>query len=73
MSIRGMLTPSDLVTAIDDGAIDTVLVAFPDLQGRLVSLVHRPALVMETTHRLLRLAQHIRKRAVGRGSGRAAH
>ena len=36
MSIRGMLTPSDLVAAIDDGAIDTVLVAFPDLQGRLV-------------------------------------
>ena len=36
MSIRGMMTAAELVAAIDDGAIDTVLVAFPDLQGRLV-------------------------------------
>ncbi len=27
-----------------------------DLQGRLVQMVHQPALVLETTHRLLRLA-----------------
>ncbi len=33
---RGMLHASRLQTAIQDGEIDTVLVAFPDLQGRLV-------------------------------------
>ena len=27
-----------------------------DFQGKLVHLVHRPALVLETAHRLLRLA-----------------
>ena len=34
--VRGMLHASRLQTAINDGEIDTVLVAFPDLQGRLV-------------------------------------
>ena len=33
---RGMMQAPELVAAIDTGEIDTVLVAFPDLQGRLV-------------------------------------
>jgi len=33
---RGMLHASKLEEAISDGLVDTVLVAFPDLQGRLV-------------------------------------
>lgn len=36
MTVRGMLTADELAEAIASGAIDTVLVAFPDLQGRLV-------------------------------------
>jgi glutamine synthetase len=36
MVARGMLHASKLEEAIADGDIDTVLVAFPDLQGRLV-------------------------------------
>jgi nicotinamidase-related amidase len=27
-----------------------------DIQGKLVQMVHRPAMVLETTHRLLKLA-----------------
>jgi glutamine synthetase len=33
---RGMLTIEELDTLVTDGAIDTVLVVFPDLQGRLM-------------------------------------
>lgn len=33
---RGMLTPDDLDALISDGVVDTVLVAFPDQQGRLM-------------------------------------
>src|SRR5260221_14707133 len=36
MTARGMLQAGKLEEAIDAGGIDTVLVAFPDLQGRLV-------------------------------------
>ena len=36
MAVRGMLHASKLEEAIGDHRIDTVLVAFPDLQGRLV-------------------------------------
>jgi glutamine synthetase len=36
MTARGMLHASKLEEAIEAGDIDTVLVAFPDLQGRLV-------------------------------------
>ncbi len=36
MTARGMLHASELEDAIRQGEIDTVLVAFPDLQGRLV-------------------------------------
>ena len=36
MTVRGMLDAGELDESIDAGAIDTVLVAFPDLQGRLV-------------------------------------
>ena len=36
MTVRGMLTAAQLEEAIGGGDIDTVLVAFPDLQGRLV-------------------------------------
>lgn len=34
--MAGNLTLKELEKAIDDGTIDTVIVAFPDLQGRLV-------------------------------------
>ncbi len=37
MSSRVTVTQAELVTAIESGEIDTVLVAFPDLQGRLVA------------------------------------
>ena len=33
----GNLTPDELSRAIDAGEIDTVVVAFPDAQGRLVN------------------------------------
>src|SRR5262245_56240839 len=36
MTERGMLHASKLEQAIVDGEIDTILVVFPDLQGRLV-------------------------------------
>ena len=36
MTTPGMLEPAELLDEIGRGAIDTVLVAFPDLQGRLV-------------------------------------
>ncbi len=36
MMQSGMLEPAELLEEIGRGAIDTVLVAFPDLQGRLV-------------------------------------
>src|SRR6476646_5827241 len=36
MKARGMLEADELDKAIGAGAVDTVLVAFPDLQGRLV-------------------------------------
>jgi glutamine synthetase len=36
MTTPGMLEPGALIDEIGRGAIDTVLVAFPDLQGRLV-------------------------------------
>jgi len=36
MTTPGMLQPEELQDEISRGAIDTVLVAFPDLQGRLV-------------------------------------
>ncbi|HVJ97558.1 MAG TPA: glutamine synthetase family protein [Acidimicrobiia bacterium] len=36
MTVRGMLHAAELEEAIAQGDIDTVLVAFPDLQGRLV-------------------------------------
>src|SRR5689334_10798139 len=36
MTVRGMLHASKLEEAILDDQVDTVLVAFPDLQGRLV-------------------------------------
>ncbi|HEV7526913.1 MAG TPA: glutamine synthetase family protein [Acidimicrobiia bacterium] len=36
MTVRGMLDATELAESIRTGAIDTVLVAFPDLQGRLV-------------------------------------
>jgi len=36
MTARGMLTAAKLEEAVAAGEIDTVLVAFPDLQGRLV-------------------------------------
>ena len=36
MSARGMLHASKLEEAVHEGRIDTILVAFPDLQGRLV-------------------------------------
>ena len=36
MSVRGMLHASKLEEAVHEGRIDTILVAFPDLQGRLV-------------------------------------
>src|SRR2546427_11456955 len=35
MARPGMLTLEQLRTSVDDGAIDTVLVAFTDMQGRL--------------------------------------
>src|SRR5215212_1570012 len=35
-TVPGMLTAAELKEDIKDGAVDTVLVAFPDLQGRLV-------------------------------------
>ena len=35
-TVPGMLTAAELHEEIVNGAIDTVLVAFPDLQGRLV-------------------------------------
>ncbi len=34
--IGGMLSPDEIATRIDHGEIDTVLVVFPDLQGRLM-------------------------------------
>ncbi|MBJ7381421.1 MAG: glutamine synthetase, partial [Acidimicrobiia bacterium] len=34
--LRGMLTPDEIRDEIKDGSIDTVLVVFPDLQGRLM-------------------------------------
>ncbi len=34
--LRGMLTPDEIRAEIKDGSIDTVLVVFPDLQGRLM-------------------------------------
>lgn len=33
---KGMLTPDEIRAAVADGSIDTVLVVFPDLQGRLM-------------------------------------
>jgi glutamine synthetase len=36
MTVRGMLEATKLEALIDAGDVDTVLVAFPDLQGRLV-------------------------------------
>src|SRR5689334_6530437 len=36
MTRRGMLTVEELDDLVDAGAIDTVLVVFPDLQGRLM-------------------------------------
>jgi len=36
MAGRRIITPEDLATRIDAGEIDTVLAAFPDLQGRLM-------------------------------------
>jgi glutamine synthetase len=36
MTVRGMLHAGELEEAIAGGEVDTVLVAFPDLQGRLV-------------------------------------
>src|SRR5258708_39821156 len=36
MTARGMLNATELEAAISASTIDTVLVAFPDLQGRLV-------------------------------------
>ena len=33
---KGMLTPDAIRAAVADGSIDTVLVVFPDLQGRLM-------------------------------------
>src|SRR5215472_16375214 len=36
MAARGMLHPEELAKDITAGAVDTVVVAFPDLQGRLV-------------------------------------
>jgi glutamine synthetase len=36
MTARGMLGADELAESIGAGAVDTVLVAFPDLQGRLV-------------------------------------
>jgi glutamine synthetase len=36
MTTPGMLEPAELLDEIKSGAVDTVLVAFPDLQGRLV-------------------------------------
>ncbi|MFM7617927.1 MAG: glutamine synthetase family protein [Actinomycetes bacterium] len=33
---KGMLTPAEIRAAVADGSIDTVLVVFPDLQGRLM-------------------------------------
>ena len=44
--------------ALLDSSRSTLLII--DLQGKLVSLVHRPSLVMETAHRLLRLAELFR-------------
>jgi glutamine synthetase len=35
MTRKGLLTLDELRTAVEDGAIDTVLVAFTDMQGRL--------------------------------------
>src|SRR5688500_1784129 len=35
MARPGMLTLEELRTSVDDGAIDTVLLAFTDMQGRL--------------------------------------
>src|SRR3954454_3640885 len=35
MTRKGMLTLDELRTAVQDGSIDTVLVAFTDMQGRL--------------------------------------
>jgi glutamine synthetase len=35
-TVPGMLTAAELHEEIVNGAVDTVLVAFPDLQGRLV-------------------------------------
>src|ERR1700704_2422131 len=35
-TVPGMLTAAELKEEITNGAVDTVLVAFPDLQGRLV-------------------------------------
>ena len=37
MSSRVTVTQAELIIAIESGEIDTVLVAFPDLQGRLVA------------------------------------
>ena len=34
--IPGMLTVDDLRTAVDNGSIDTVILGFPDLYGRLM-------------------------------------
>ncbi len=34
--MKGVLTLEDLARAVDGGAIDTVVVCFPDMQGRLV-------------------------------------
>src|SRR3954451_11854132 len=36
MARRGMLTVDELDDLVDAGAIDTILVVFPDLQGRLM-------------------------------------
>ncbi len=36
MTVPGMLTPSELRSAVDSGEIDTIVTAFPDLYGRLV-------------------------------------
>jgi glutamine synthetase len=36
MQVRGMLTEQELAAEIDSGAIDTVIVASCDMQGRLI-------------------------------------
>src|SRR5262245_47583494 len=48
--MTGMLTMKDLVSSVADGGIDTVVVAFVDMQGRLIGKRFQGEYFVTTAH-----------------------